>query len=165
MNSQFPISVLPYRRHQKFFGRAAELQQLSNLLDPSNTAPTSPGPRTVLIRGLGGVGKTQLALEYAYAHRTRYDAIFWLKGDAKTALETSCREAVQKLGLAIDPRSSGKEILLFSKWLADTGTGMMPVCSPSSNLYRSAISPHYRQPRGPGRTRPNTFGYMAIKTQ
>lgn len=116
---------------------------MSNLLDPSNTPSTSPGPRTVLIWGLGGVGKTQLALEYAYARTSRYDAIFWLKSDTKAALETSCREAVQGLGLAIDPRSTGKEILLLSRWLADTGTGMMPVCSLSSNLYRSAISPYY----------------------
>jgi predicted ATPase len=33
----------------------------------------------VAIIGLGGIGKTQLALRYAYEHRADYDLIRWLR--------------------------------------------------------------------------------------
>jgi ATP/maltotriose-dependent transcriptional regulator MalT len=36
------------------------------------------GRRTVVLHGLGGIGKTQLAVAYAKAHQADYSAIFWL---------------------------------------------------------------------------------------
>jgi len=34
-----------------------------------------------VIYGLGGVGKTQLAIEYSYQHRNDFDIIHWLRAD------------------------------------------------------------------------------------
>jgi len=34
-----------------------------------------------VIHGLGGVGKTQLAIEYSYLHRSDFDIIYWLRAD------------------------------------------------------------------------------------
>jgi len=36
------------------------------------------GRRTVVLHGLGGIGKTQLAVAYAKGHQADYSAIFWL---------------------------------------------------------------------------------------
>src|SRR5260221_483946 len=38
------------------------------------------------ISGLGGIGKTQIALEYAYRHRQTYRAILWMQADTREAL-------------------------------------------------------------------------------
>jgi hypothetical protein len=42
------------------------------------TLSDSTGRRAVTLHGLGGIGKTQLAIAYAKAHRDEYSAIFWL---------------------------------------------------------------------------------------
>ena len=44
------------------------------------------------ISGLGGIGKTQTALEYAYRYRSEYDAVFWVRADSVTALTSSLVE-------------------------------------------------------------------------
>jgi len=44
------------------------------------------GIATLALSGLGGCGKTQIALEYAYRYRDEYHAIFWLQGQSAEAL-------------------------------------------------------------------------------
>ena len=46
------------------------------------TALTQPNA----LSGLGGIGKTQLALEYAYRHRQDYHAVLWGRADTHEAL-------------------------------------------------------------------------------
>ena len=52
---------LPARFHSNFIGKKFELNRLSALISPNNS-----GTSLVWIQGAGGVGKTTLALEFAY---------------------------------------------------------------------------------------------------
>jgi tetratricopeptide (TPR) repeat protein len=64
------------RRHRRdFTGRQDELGRLSELLSADDSGP-------VVLQGLGGVGKTQLAVEYVHAHRDRFDVIWMVRADA-----------------------------------------------------------------------------------
>jgi ATP/maltotriose-dependent transcriptional regulator MalT len=47
------------------------------------------GRRTVVLQGLGGIGKTQLAVAYAKLHRTDYSAVFWLNVKDEDSLQQS----------------------------------------------------------------------------
>jgi hypothetical protein len=47
---------------------------------------------------MGGVGKTQLALEYAYRYRTAYDVVAWLRADDEN-LSSSLHDLGEMLGL------------------------------------------------------------------
>ena len=40
----------------------------------------------IAVTGLGGIGKTQTAAEYAHNHLDEYDLIYWLRGDDATTL-------------------------------------------------------------------------------
>jgi tetratricopeptide (TPR) repeat protein len=51
------------------------------------------------ISGLGGIGKTQAALEYAYRYRSEYNAVFWVRADSLTALISSLIELASVLEL------------------------------------------------------------------
>jgi tetratricopeptide (TPR) repeat protein len=51
------------------------------------------------ISGLGGIGKTQTALEYAYRYRAEYAAVFWVHADSTLALTTSLIGLAQLLEL------------------------------------------------------------------
>jgi tetratricopeptide (TPR) repeat protein len=67
---------LPYSGVTQFVGREAELKQLHQQLQTGTTIAISS------ISGMGGIGKTELALQYAYQHlklQTYPGSICWLR--------------------------------------------------------------------------------------
>lgn len=80
----------PVRNHE-FYGRQDILLQLDqHLLTPSAEAAFSgepQSPRHVAICGIGGVGKTSIAIEYAFSRQDMFDAIFWIRADEPAKLE------------------------------------------------------------------------------
>ena len=42
-----------------------------------------------VLYGLGGVGKTQIAIEYSYRHQADFDIVHWLRADNYEMLLTS----------------------------------------------------------------------------
>src|SRR5258707_5186056 len=67
-----PIWNVPYPHSPFFIGRDTLLTQLYDILHDEKAAAL-----TQAISGLGGIGKTQLAVEYAYRNRDKYQAILW----------------------------------------------------------------------------------------
>ena len=61
-------------RNARFTGRENDLQELRGQLRSHGRSVVLP----VTLQGLGGVGKTQVALEYAHRFRTDYDLVWWL---------------------------------------------------------------------------------------
>jgi tetratricopeptide (TPR) repeat protein len=53
-----------------------------------------------VIHGTGGVGKTQLALEYAYREREHYRTIAWLPASEPNTLAVHYRRLAERLGVA-----------------------------------------------------------------
>ena len=77
---------IPYPRNPFFLGRDDELTQLrSHLQAGQATALSQPQ----VISGLGGIGKTQLALEYAYRYHQGYQAVLWARAESTEALVSS----------------------------------------------------------------------------
>jgi len=76
-----PIFNVPYPRNPNFTGRAHLLTSLRHSLTTGgHTALTQA------VHGLGGVGKTQLALEYAYLHAADYTVIYWVRSEEAAQL-------------------------------------------------------------------------------
>lgn len=50
-----------------------------------------------LLYGIGGVGKTQLAVEFARKYRENFSAVFWIAGSTKVKLRLSIDSLVEKL--------------------------------------------------------------------
>ncbi len=87
-----PIWNVPHDRNPNFTGRTELLSGLYDSLHAGNA--------TVLrqaLRGLGGVGKTQLALEYAYRHAADYSVVWWVPSETSPA--TVYAELSRELGL------------------------------------------------------------------
>ena len=71
---------VPFRRNPFFTGREEVLHQLHERLTTRRSAAVS---QAQAISGLGGIGKTQLALEYAYRYRQDYQSVLWARGDTR----------------------------------------------------------------------------------
>ncbi|MGZ3611947.1 MAG: tetratricopeptide repeat protein, partial [Ktedonobacteraceae bacterium] len=78
-----PIWNVPYRRNPFFTGRENILNHLNAVLQNSKTAALT---QAQAISGLGGIGKTQIAIEYAYRYRDQYKAILWVNASSREAL-------------------------------------------------------------------------------
>ncbi len=75
------IFDVPYRENIFFRGRSAVLAKLRNSLSEKNAVGLGQ-----CIRGLGGIGKTETAVTYAYKYRDQYRAIFWVRADKEEDL-------------------------------------------------------------------------------
>lgn len=51
----------------------------------------------VVLHGLGGIGKTQLAIAYAEKHKEKYTAIFWLNANDEDSLRQSFLDIAQQI--------------------------------------------------------------------
>ena len=89
--------TIPYRRNPIFTGREDLLQQLYEQLHTTRAA-TLTQPQA--ISGLGGIGKTQLAIEYAYRHREEYQAVLWVNAASRDTITSSFLELADRLHLA-----------------------------------------------------------------
>jgi WD40 repeat protein len=76
--------VVPFPRNPDFVGRAGDLSQLHARLSGPGSGPVGISPAG--LTGMGGIGKTQLAVEYAYRYRQTYpDGIFWVNASEPLA--------------------------------------------------------------------------------
>lgn len=66
---------VPFQRNLFFTGREAILQQIHALYAINAYDAMC---RSCSLIGIGGIGKTQIAVEYAYRQRFKYSAIFWI---------------------------------------------------------------------------------------
>lgn len=74
---------VPYTRNPFFTGREELLEQLREMLHVEKTAAIV---QSFSLSGLGGIGKTQTAIEYAYRHYQEYSALFWVSAEAAETL-------------------------------------------------------------------------------
>ena len=90
---QLPFSLTTAPVIDYFVGRRDDLSSIESILLPVN--PTAQ--KIVVLHGLGGIGKSQLAIEYAKRHQDDYTAIFWLNAKTEDTLKGSFVEGARRL--------------------------------------------------------------------
>lgn len=80
--AKLPCYMIPYGLNLRFYGRRDEFNTLKEVLDPTEKKSS----RAVGIYGLGGVGKSQLALHYANTSMELYDVIAWVPSETQIKL-------------------------------------------------------------------------------
>jgi ATP/maltotriose-dependent transcriptional regulator MalT len=93
---------------ENFVGREEELAEIHRTLRGDGTR------RTVVLHGLGGIGKTQLTVAYAKRHKDNYSAIFWLNIKDEDSLRQSFAKAVKQI-LREHPSTSRLKAMWISK--------------------------------------------------
>ncbi|KAB8069867.1 hypothetical protein BDV29DRAFT_161039 [Aspergillus leporis] len=112
--------VVSLEKNPRFVGRQDEILKLEELLAMQD------GPRRVAITGLGGVGKTQVALEIAHRIRNQDKecSVFWVPCTSHAMIEQAFLNIAQILGLHnVKPAEAKEQIKLYlsskraGKWL------------------------------------------------
>jgi hypothetical protein len=100
-----PLAIVPKRtvsnismRGSGFLGRSDILQTMHKHFS-STPMDTLSGPSCCVLHGLGGIGKTQIALEYAHQYSSEFYAIFWVKAENEGEPVSTFASISRKLGL------------------------------------------------------------------
>ncbi|KAK1641365.1 kinesin light chain [Colletotrichum phormii] len=95
---QKPHFIVPFGRNENFVGRDAILTRLLERIPPS--ANKDACQRTAII-GLGGIGKTQVAIEAAYRVRDAHPdcSVFWVPAVNTVMFENAYREIGRALNI------------------------------------------------------------------
>jgi tetratricopeptide (TPR) repeat protein len=108
---------VPYPRNPFFTGREKVLEALGESLERRGAAALS---------GLGGVGKTETAVEYAYRHRNNYNFVFWAKAESRDTLVWDFASIAAVLSL---PESTAKEqeaaVSAVKRWLENNAAWLL----------------------------------------
>ncbi len=107
---------VPYRRNPFFTGREDVLQQLHEYFAQATTAALTQPPA---ITGLGGIGKTQVAVEYAYRYKEAYHSVLWVNATSRETLIEGFVTIARLLSLpAKDEQDQSIIVVAVQQWLA-----------------------------------------------
>ncbi|KAI3190748.1 hypothetical protein CBS147311_9727 [Penicillium roqueforti] len=97
--------MIPFARNPRFVGRQQEIDHLENFISKSS------GPNKIAIHGLGGIGKTQIALELAYRMREKNPecSIFWIPCTNYESVEQTYLNIALALGISSAEPAKAKE--------------------------------------------------------
>jgi tetratricopeptide (TPR) repeat protein len=124
---------IPFR-NPHFTGRERELAELREYLVGNSAALINQrdlvgtGRQVQAVHGLGGIGKTELAAEYAYRFRDEYDLVWWIRAEREDAVTAALvalgnrmrledirrEERDYAMGVVMDALTAGEP---YDRWL------------------------------------------------
>lgn len=140
---RLPLSLPGVCEVHRFVAREEELSQLRGILS------TNTGRCTAVIHGLGGIGKTQLAIAYCKRHRTEYSTAIWLNARDESSLKQSFACVAERIlrydpsmryiALAVDSRDAERIVEGVQRWLDEPANdGWLLICDsydrPAANI-------------------------------
>lgn len=97
-----PCYSLGHTRSRNFYGQDAILDLIDQVLLPPETPTVAQAtcfPTAFALCGKGGLGKSEIALEYVHSRKAKFDAIFWINSATSQKLDHGIRDIAPKLGL------------------------------------------------------------------
>jgi hypothetical protein len=101
-----------------FIGRDHELEKMKTILLSS---PNSSDRKVLVLGGMGGIGKTQIAIRYTKQHHTSYSSVFWVNAATEYTLRNSLRRLVPQIlpGETVDQLNDDQLWARISVWLSE----------------------------------------------
>jgi hypothetical protein len=154
-----PIFHVPHDPVRHFVGRDELLEELRKELSSGRRAAL-----TQAITGLGGIGKTQLAVQYAHRFFADYDVVWWLNAESEMILRAELAALAVPLELPEEDQSDQDRVRLAAlgwlsthdRWLlifdnAVTGATFRTTACHTPRACRSRTTPCLLASRQPAR--------------
>ncbi|KAL4724498.1 hypothetical protein ACLX1H_007939 [Fusarium chlamydosporum] len=138
-----PVFLVPFLQNTSFVGRDDILEKLQRLL-------FEEGSLKVALVGLGGIGKTQIALQLAYWMKEKKQdySVFWVPALSRASFEQACIQIIEACGLPtadgdnaiesvrqyLSSRRAGKWLLVVDN--ADDAQTVMGSAGTEEGIYR-----------------------------
>ncbi|EXF84562.1 hypothetical protein CFIO01_04730, partial [Colletotrichum fioriniae PJ7] len=125
---------IPFLMNNKFCGRDEILSTVHNELGCQTSGSRL---RSMALFGMGGVGKSQIAMQYAYHAMTQYDVILWVAADNSIAMGQSFRNIADGIHLWDDgeeTKDATAAIWKVKNWLKSTGSTWLLIFDNADDL-------------------------------
>jgi hypothetical protein len=132
---------------EHFVAREEELAEMHTKLSGSGSR------RTVILHGLGGIGKTQLSVAFAKRHKDNYSAIFWLNIKDENSLKQSFTKIAKQI-LREHPSASWLSNIDTNENSDDVVDAIKAWLSLPNNTRWLMIYDNYDNPKLPGNADP-----------
>jgi hypothetical protein len=140
-----PIWNVPYRYTAFFTGRD---DVLAKLFTNFTAVPATGIIPVQALTGLGGLGKTQTAVAYAFRYRKQYQTVLWIKAETEGDLVASFTSMAKLLALpGINLHQRESVLDGIQKWLSNTA-GWLLILDNADNLAMVAPFLPTRLPNG-----------------
>ena len=158
-----PVWTVPFPRNPNFSGREEILRTLHTLLTVERPVALT---QASALSGLGGIGKTQVAVEYAYRYGQEYDAVLWLAAETAESVMASMQKISDQLQL---PEHQAVEqsqmVTAVQNWLA-THPGWLLIVDNAEDLdLLQQVLPPVRPGALLFTTRRRALGYLATSLE
>jgi hypothetical protein len=110
---------VPFTRNLAFTDREDILDHLHRELT------TGEAGRQVVLVGSAGVGKSQIALEYAYRHRSVHRSVLWIEATTRLSVDRGLREIATRLRPTIESESPDVVAETVADWLWDHPSSLL----------------------------------------
>lgn len=135
MAARLPCHVIrPYQRNPAFTGRTDILESISAALTPpketaehnsiehSHSGESSiHRQRKMALVGMGGIGKTQVSLRYAFDSLQDFPVILWAHAETRAKLAQSFSEFDEELALSTNTSNQSESRERVKRWLSSAG--------------------------------------------
>ena len=128
---------------EHFVAREKELAEIHRNLSSDGSR------RTVVLHGLGGIGKTQLTVSYAKRHKDNYSAVFWLNIKDEDSLKQSFAKVAKQI-LREHPLASRLSSVDIKENLDEVIDAVKAWLSLPNNTRWLMIYDNYDSPKLPG---------------
>src|SRR6266702_3264631 len=125
------IWSMPFQRNPYFTGRDDLLTRLHSVLATGKQAALS---QPQAISGLGGIGKTQTAIEYVYRYHDEYNTICWLKAESRETLLSDVLTLAHLLNLPQQPDQDQEQAIEMIKGWFQSRTGWLLIFDNADDL-------------------------------
>jgi tetratricopeptide (TPR) repeat protein len=114
--AEFPIHEIPFQRNRNFTGRKDILDSIHHEFSAvQSTIPIHA------INGMGGIGKTQIAVYYSYEFAKEYDLVYWIRSETDASLTADYEALTQSLQLPVKTKAEQLVYVnIVNSWLGST---------------------------------------------
>lgn len=101
------------------------------------------GISLLMISGLGGIGKTQLVLEYAHRYRKKYEAVLWVHADSSEHLSAALEQLARQLDVPETRKRQPKPDYLVNEvyhWLHEHDNWLLILDNAEENVELDFLS-------------------------